>query len=414
MSPLEYAVCEVLRDGRPVGLGFAMDRSHVLTCAHVVNVALGRVQREPGDPGAATLRVRFRIGLPAGLDGERSATLAEWLPGDPAWFDQQDLALLELAGSVPEHVPELTVCRRRPPMLVQMWGPQDLRPDGGHVTGELLGEVPGGLLQVNADGGPFRVRTGFSGGPVWRPGTTDVVGILVACGQEAAAVDAYLLGIDRIALLWPEWVDAGLGAPPVVSGNLDGPDAVAAPPPTRSIPSEGPKVIEVGRHPRDIPNLEEAIAICEEEGADNSNALPFRSNLAHAYRSAGRLDDAISQFQQVVDGQTRLLGVGHLDTLNSRNDLAAALWQAGRLDVAMDLLQQVTEQAQVLGIGHPKTLAFRGNLASVYQSAGRLDEAIDLGQQVLAECERHPDLGPGHPLTASVRRDLEKSRRDRR
>ncbi len=204
VTSAENAICEILRDGKPVGLGFALDPTHVLTCAHVLNTALGRPQREASDPGLAIVTVTFPIGRSEG-DTQRQATLGEWLPTDPARFDAGDLAILELADPVPPHVPALAPARGTTPMAVQMWGPQPQRRTGGHVAGQLMGSVRGVRQQITVNHGHFKVRPGFSGGPVWLPGTNEVAGILVACGEGEQAVDAYLLGVEEIGQLWLQW-----------------------------------------------------------------------------------------------------------------------------------------------------------------------------------------------------------------
>ena len=72
----------------------------------------------------------------------------------------------------------------------------------------------------------------------------------------------------------------------------------------------------------------------------------------------------------------RLLGPDHPDTLASRNNLAYAYKSAGRLDEAIPLYEQVlADSARVLGPDHPQTLASRNNLAAAYKAAGRLDDA---------------------------------------
>lgn len=212
----EYCICEVLRGGRAVGLGFAVGQAHVVTCAHVVNSALARpARRDPARPGREeVIRVRFAIGTASGDDGYRTASVAGWLPAEAGTFDMDDVAVLELAEPVPAHVRVLRPVRYRPLMPVQMWGPQPGRPGGGHVRGELLGEVRGGRVQISVSGGPFRVRPGFSGGPVWEPGSGDVAGVLSACGAEGDATDAYLLGADRITVAWPDWLPTGQGGGP--------------------------------------------------------------------------------------------------------------------------------------------------------------------------------------------------------
>jgi Trypsin-like peptidase domain len=203
----EYSICEIFRGDRAVGLGFAISRAHVVTCAHVVNSALGRSdKRDPARPGdALAVRLRFAIGSTPGDDGYRAASVAGWLPAGAGTFDADDVAVLELAEPAPAHVRVLHPARYRPLMAVQMWGPQPGRPGGGHVKGELLGEVRDGRIQVRVNGGPFRVRPGFSGGPVWEPGSGGAAGVLSAYGAEDDATDAYLLGTDRIAAAWPGW-----------------------------------------------------------------------------------------------------------------------------------------------------------------------------------------------------------------
>jgi hypothetical protein len=41
----EYGICEILRGARAAGLGFTIDLTHVVTCAHVINTALGRADK---------------------------------------------------------------------------------------------------------------------------------------------------------------------------------------------------------------------------------------------------------------------------------------------------------------------------------------------------------------------------------
>jgi hypothetical protein len=201
----EYSICEIFRGDRAVGLGLAISQEHVATCAHVVNSALGQPDlRDLTRPGeGAVIRLRFTIGTTTGDDRYRDALVIGWLPVEAETFDIDDIAVLELAEPAPAHVRVPRPARYRPGMPVQMWGPQPGRPAGGHVKGELLGEVRDGRIQIRVSGGPFRVRAGFSGGPVWDPISGDVVGVLSACGAEDDATDAYLLLMDRIRTGWP-------------------------------------------------------------------------------------------------------------------------------------------------------------------------------------------------------------------
>ena len=140
-------------------------------------------------------------------------------------------------------------------------------------------------------------------------------------------------------------------------------------------------------------------------GPDHPDTLASRNNLAGAYKSAGRLTEAIALYEQVLTDRTRVLGEGHPHTLASCNNLAGAYESAGRLTEAITLYEQVlTDRTRILGEDHPHTLATRNNLAYAYQAAGRLTEAIALYEQVLTDTTRV--LGEDHPNTLASRNNL--------
>ena len=114
-------------------------------------------------------------------------------------------------------------------------------------------------------------------------------------------------------------------------------------------------------------------------GPDHPSTLASRNNLAGAYRDAGRLDEAIALYEQILEDRTRILGPEHPDTLLSRNNLAYTYQDAGRLDEAIALYEQTLEdRTRILGPHHPNTLTSRNNLASAYLAVGRSEEARKL------------------------------------
>ena len=140
-------------------------------------------------------------------------------------------------------------------------------------------------------------------------------------------------------------------------------------------------------------------------GDDHPDALTSRNNLAGAYKSAGRLDEAIPLYEQVLADSARVLGDNHPHTLTSRDNLAGAYRAAGRLGEAIPLFEGVlADSARVLGDNHPHTLTSRNNLAGAYHAAGRLDEAIVLFEETLADSARV--LGDNHPHTLTSRNNL--------
>ena len=159
--------------------------------------------------------------------------------------------------------------------------------------------------------------------------------------------------------------------------------------------------------------LNEAITLYEQVltdrirvlGEDHPDTLTSRNNLAGAYRAAGRLTEAITLYEQVLHDRIRVLSEDHPDTLTSRNNLAYAYESAGRLTEAITLYEQVlTDRIRILGEDHPDTLTSRNNLAGAYRAAGRLTEAIALYEQVTKDCARI--LGEDHPNTLTSRNNL--------
>ena len=112
-------------------------------------------------------------------------------------------------------------------------------------------------------------------------------------------------------------------------------------------------------------------------GPDNPYILSIsRDNLAHAYQEAGRLDEAITLYEQTLKDCENLLSPDHPSTLTSRHNLAGAYQEAGRLDEAITLHEQtLTDRTRIQGPPHPHTLITRNNLASAYRAAGRVEEA---------------------------------------
>ena len=74
-------------------------------------------------------------------------------------------------------------------------------------------------------------------------------------------------------------------------------------------------------------------------GPDHPDTLLSRNNLANAYHDAGRLDEAITLYEQTLKDCTRILGPHHPNTLTTRNNLAEAYRAAGRFEDADKLFE---------------------------------------------------------------------------
>ena len=198
MTP-ERAIGQLRRaDGRLAGLAFLVGPCYLMTCAHVTNAALGRPLRASSSPGPAALRLDFPFGGDRNDHVQLTARVVSWL-ADRGSFDLHDVAVLQINEDIPAGVATLSLADIDPIGPVQMWGPAEDRQFGGHVPGQLMGLVDKSRLQVDQESrGVFRVRPGFSGGPVWQPSTGKVVGILQAVGTDKAATDVYVLGTDLL------------------------------------------------------------------------------------------------------------------------------------------------------------------------------------------------------------------------
>ena len=150
---------------------------------------------------------------------------------------------------------------------------------------------------------------------------------------------------------------------------------------------------------------------CDVLGPHHPDTLTSRNSLAGSYRDAGRLEEAISLYEQVFSGRSRVLGPDDRSTLTARDELAATYWEAGRIDEAITLKKQILADAmRIMGPDSSGASAARLNLAATYRAAGRLDEAITLYQENLDDVTHI--MGPDHPDTFTARHSLAGAFRD--
>ena len=192
------------------GLGLLVGAKQVVTCAHVVNTALGRNQREQNRPSTSdVVQVEFPLmhGAPV-----RDATVVAWVP-PPADGTGGDVAGLALAEEAPnDAIPAQFATRHpEPGAWLQVFGypgspPRDT---GVFVDVDLKGEVGGQLLQVESRSDQsVKAQPGFSGSPAWDPARGVAAGLLQAAPfPDEPERDAYLLPPLAIAQAWEEPFD---------------------------------------------------------------------------------------------------------------------------------------------------------------------------------------------------------------
>ena len=201
-------------DGLPVGMGALVSERHVLTCAHVVNVALGLDARAQGRPvgtvalGFPLVRQNNAESVPA------EATVVRWLPPPREGAAGDDIAGLELvtprapAGTA---VAQLAVEIPRAGRTVRVFGYPGTppRPDGVWVSTTVRGRVGSSRLQLDSGAeSALRVQPGFSGSPVFDDAIGRVVGLLASApAGHGLERDSYAIGADQLRFAWPEVLD---------------------------------------------------------------------------------------------------------------------------------------------------------------------------------------------------------------
>jgi WD40 repeat protein len=185
--------------GSVVGGACLVGRDLALTCAHVVEDALGgKLHERPTEP----IQIDFSCWQEHGKM-EASVLQDGWFPPDR---ERDDVAILRLHGDPPAeagHPPLL-----RPPSMIDHRFRVHGFPAGigdAWATGVIRGSTHGGhwvqLESVEVPG--HRVERGFSGAPVWDEQAEAVVGIVVVTETDPAVQAARMIPIAALARLWP-------------------------------------------------------------------------------------------------------------------------------------------------------------------------------------------------------------------
>lgn len=183
-------------DGHTVGAGFLAGPSHILSCAHVVRLALGLARdhaEKPTDP----VKIDFPL-----------------LPGKPgltarvvAWQPETDIAGLTPIDPLPDAAAPAPIARQ-----ADLWehrfralGFPKGRSNGVYARGDILGLQADGWLHVEAtaDTG-YAITQGFSGGPVWDDALEAVVGFVTVADTAPGVRAAFIIPVARLADAWPE------------------------------------------------------------------------------------------------------------------------------------------------------------------------------------------------------------------
>lgn len=193
-------------DDLHAGLGALVGPRHVLTCAHVVNAALGVDASERSMP-SGDIRVGFPFLNIAGAVVS-TATVEMWRPPVPSSNGDgvvvNDLAGLLLHGDPPaQAVPGLVAADPpRQGTAVRVFGYPDGPPHGVWASAVVQAHLPDGEQLGPVPGSPG-IAMGFSGSPVFDDAIERIVG-LADRFVGPANNPSHAIGVRQLREAWPE------------------------------------------------------------------------------------------------------------------------------------------------------------------------------------------------------------------
>ncbi|WP_217243142.1 trypsin-like peptidase domain-containing protein [Streptomyces sp. AC555_RSS877] len=220
-SALEAALLQIRdQQGEPVGVGFLVTDELALTCAHVINAAVGT---PPETEPAADARIAVTLPLlraPAGSTPDDAAadvphvlaSVERWVPPRPSGAG--DVAVLRMdtpvRGGRPIRLVDNPDVWQHP---ARVFGFPAGRPGGVWHSAVLRARQADGLVQADLAEGGYRVSGGFSGSPVWDGELGGVVGMM-ALAEQGEPPASYLIPTAGVLDVWPELRDLVLPPSP--------------------------------------------------------------------------------------------------------------------------------------------------------------------------------------------------------
>jgi len=187
--------------GEVCGAGFLIDSRHVMTCAHVINAALGRSLESQERPDGA-----LRLELPGAGVEKMKAEAVEWHAPVPYGARDagkpSDIAVLRLKAETSAPAARLAKGRAE-------WG-REFRTfgfpveNGEPADGETTDEDFGGWIHFRQtkDYGHL-IKRGFSGAPAFAADDNTVIGMIVAVQEGDESRVAYGEPLGRLQMAWP-------------------------------------------------------------------------------------------------------------------------------------------------------------------------------------------------------------------
>ncbi|MEL4893905.1 nSTAND1 domain-containing NTPase [Crocosphaera sp. Alani8] len=166
-----------------VGAGFLVSDKHILTCAHVVNAALGKPLNAIDEPSQ-----EICLDFPLVASGKiLKGKVVRWIPVQPSSSilpeTGADMALLELKSLLPEGIQPIRLITAetlwKHPFRV--FGFPKGQSSGVYTDGIIRETQGNGRVQIDVlPSSAYRIEPGFSGSPVWDEQLDGVAGMTVA------------------------------------------------------------------------------------------------------------------------------------------------------------------------------------------------------------------------------------------
>jgi len=208
---LESSIVRIYSNsGKVVGAGFLVSPKHVLTCAHVVNDALG-ISRTTQEQPDLVINLDFPLLAAKQLF---AAKVIFWRPVNRNEVFE-DIAGLELETSLLDTAQpaQFLISENLWGHRFRVFGFPAGQPNGVSASGVLRSRTANGWVQVeDVKQTGYRVEPGFSGAPVWDDELHGVVGMAVAA--EMSRVDVKVAFIIPTSILVNAWPGLGQQAIP--------------------------------------------------------------------------------------------------------------------------------------------------------------------------------------------------------
>ncbi|MCW5201940.1 trypsin-like peptidase domain-containing protein [Desulfobulbus sp. US4] len=184
------------------GAGFIVTPEHVLTCAHVINSALGRDKDDQRTPNTLVF-----FDFLGSYTPKIKAEVVRWFPVcENSESDQlEDIAVLRFIEPLPDEVSPISLAApNEQTNRLKMCGFPRYAPGGTYVTAILQGAIKNGSIELHPEEGRT-VDPGFSGTAAWNIKQHVVCGMIVSRLMRADGIyNVYMIPAEKLVKVVPD------------------------------------------------------------------------------------------------------------------------------------------------------------------------------------------------------------------